>query len=394
VRPFAWLTWNNRPYASAMELLMVPSSSPQRLLYEHDVRREDATDEFVDHYAEKEDGGAPTTIANEGPPFSHLLHLLLSSNTDPAVYDPTDPDEARSNFHRVFELVTVPSRMSGTEELLDPVAFTPFTGGVGANFHPPFNRLSRYREPGRINLNTMFDDGAIFRGVTNDIGNSVASNTALWEKLNISRRGYTVTGGTNTAARYDDAGNSPTVFANPFRSFGSDYNVPLAALRYRNVDTSDEPRQYVESGLLRPDPDSAGATPAELTRPLFAVRAEETGISDPDTNPWINSIEPYRNANENPYFRYQLLQKMGNTVTTRSHVYAIWVTVGYFEAERVAPSAQHPEGFRYGREVGADTGEIGRHRAFYLFDRSIPVAFQRGQNHNVHRAILIDRVIE
>ena len=41
-----------------------------------------------------------------------------------------------------------------------------------------------------------------------------------------------------------------------------------------------------------------------------------------------------------------------------------------------------------------DTGEIVRHRAFYIFDRSIPVAFQRGQDLNVNKAILVDRFIE
>ena len=44
--------------------------------------------------------------------------------------------------------------------------------------------------------------------------------------------------------------------------------------------------------------------------------------------------------------------------------------------------------------LGSLTGEIERHRAFYLIDRSIPVAFEPGENHNVDRAILIRRFIE
>ena len=32
--PFPWIAWNNRPYANAMELLMVPSSHPGRLMWE------------------------------------------------------------------------------------------------------------------------------------------------------------------------------------------------------------------------------------------------------------------------------------------------------------------------------------------------------------------------
>ena len=30
-KPFSWLTWSNRPYASNLELLFVPASSPSRL---------------------------------------------------------------------------------------------------------------------------------------------------------------------------------------------------------------------------------------------------------------------------------------------------------------------------------------------------------------------------
>ena len=54
----------------------------------------------------------------------------------------------------------------------------------------------------------------------------------------------------------------------------------------------------------------------------------------------------------------------------------------------------HPDGYQLGRELGMDTGEIERHRAFYIFDRTIPVGFQRGQDLNVEKAILVSRFIE
>ncbi len=34
IRPFPWLTWNNRPFANPMELLLVPASSPERFGWE------------------------------------------------------------------------------------------------------------------------------------------------------------------------------------------------------------------------------------------------------------------------------------------------------------------------------------------------------------------------
>ncbi len=52
-------------------------------------------------------------------------------------------------------------------------------------------------------------------------------------------------------------------------------------------------------------------------------------------------------------------------------------------------------GRRTGWDTGnADTGSIERHRGFYIIDRSVPVAFEPGQNHNVDNAILLRRFIE
>ncbi len=47
-----------------------------------------------------------------------------------------------------------------------------------------------------------------------------------------------------------------------------------------------------------------------------------------------------------------------------------------------------------GQEVGIDTGTVKRHRAFYIIDRTIPVAFEPGQNHNVDKCVLLRRFIE
>ena len=73
-------------------------------------------------------------------------------------------------------------------------------------------------------------------------------------------------------------------------------------------------------------------------------------------------------------------------MTTRSNVYAIWITVGYFEVD---PQTGEP-----GLERGLEGGEVNRHRAFYIVDRTIPVAFEPGKNHNVDRAVLLRRFIE
>jgi hypothetical protein len=93
-------------------------------------------------------------------------------------------------------------------------------------------------------------------------------------------------------------------------------------------------------------------------------------------------------------FRYQLIEKLSSTTTTRSNVYAVWITVGYFEA-RPGPVTQfHPDGYYLGQELGTDTGDVHRHRAFYIFDRTVPMGFVRGLDLNFDKGILIKRFIE
>jgi hypothetical protein len=109
----------------------------------------------------------------------------------------------------------------------------------------------------------------------------------------------------------------------------------------------------------------------------------------------VTSGSAHVDPNRNPYFRYQNMQRMSNLVTTRSNVYAVWVTMGLFEVnveETTSGSGVFVE--RLGQEAGRETGSVKRHRAFYIIDRSIPVAFQPGENHNVDHTILLRRIIE
>ncbi len=57
------------------------------------------------------------------------------------------------------------------------------------SFYPPYNRISRYREPGWININTIGDDGYTWQAILdNDSPRRIAD--AHWRKVFISRQGY------------------------------------------------------------------------------------------------------------------------------------------------------------------------------------------------------------
>ena len=89
-------------------------------------------------------------------------------------------------------------------------------------FRPPFNCISAYREPGRINLNTIYTQD-VFNGLMYGfpgIGNTQHSGRRS------CKAGEAISGTSWTRPRQA----FPTEFAQPFRSYGGGQMVPLPAI--------------------------------------------------------------------------------------------------------------------------------------------------------------------
>jgi hypothetical protein len=121
------------------------------------------------------------------------------------------------------------------------------------------------------------------------------------------------------------------------------------------------------------------------------------------------TAQPFRNAARNPYFRYSPISRLSSMTTTRSNVFAIWVTIGFFEVEEAPAYVDtdprwggsidvynrvYPDGYTFTKEAGIDTGEIQRVREFAIVDRTIPAAFEPGANHNTLETVRLRRKIE
>ncbi|MCH2114401.1 MAG: hypothetical protein MK171_05770 [Pirellulales bacterium] len=384
--PFPWLVWNNRPYISANELLQVPAYCSSQLLhtfsYSGAVARNEkyntpTADDTVDLLEQLNIAGATVqpTLEVDGR-HGHLLNFFRADNG-------TATNAGIVGLHRVLEYLHVPSPFVDTETWLNPENFGNVVDSRSDPRYrrqPPFNRISNYREPGRVNSNTISSQ-SVYNGLFHRSIGSVAHPGPGWETFVASRRSYG-TGG--DLLQLDPA--SPTFFANPFRSADAGDLVPLDSLG-----STDMTQEGVNCTMLR-----EGALAGE---PLFAA----------SSNP-----QPYNDYNRNSHFRYQPLTRLDNLTTTRSNVFAAWVTVGFFEVDE-APDRQafgaahpslsedelehlyhrvYPDGYQFGKEAGSDTGDIQRVREFAIIDRSIPAAFEPGSDHNAQRTIRLRRRIE
>ncbi|MBA63274.1 MAG: hypothetical protein CMJ76_13030, partial [Planctomycetaceae bacterium] len=334
---FPSLQWNNRPFVSSLELMQVPYSKSSRLLFDYSLDRHNTPAIENPYDLTDVDRGVGILPQREGSPnteYNHLLNFFESGGN-------------ASNFQRIFDYLHTPSPFAGAYTYLNPLMFG---SGFGTDeLHPPFNKVSNFRDPGKININTIFDP-AVYAGLMNG---HPGPSYANWFD---SRRGYPRAGGNLLSFN----ANMPSLFTNPVRPAGSGDIVPLTGLERTDVELSILRNNQAGNQLLN-----------------------NTGYT-----------EQARNARRNSSFKYQSVQRLDNLVTGRSNVYAVWITMGYFEVTAAPPTPVNPDGYQLGQEIGNDRGEVRRHRAFYMIDRSIPAAFEPGENHNVDKTVILRRYID
>ena len=71
-------------------------------------------------------------------------------------------DQVKGSFfgpglHRVLDFVEVPSRFSGTETYVNPATFNDDDHEISFGLAAPFDGISNYRYPGKVNINTVLD---------------------------------------------------------------------------------------------------------------------------------------------------------------------------------------------------------------------------------------------
>jgi hypothetical protein len=94
-----------------------------------------------------------------------------------------------------------------------------------------------------------------------------------------------------------------------------------------------------------------------------------------------------------PYYRTEMLQKVSNLTTPRTHQYAVWVTVGLFEVVKTGDRAQLiPD--ELGPELGVASGSNVRYRSFFVLDRTRATGFNPLRPGDYRDVIVYSRRIE
>jgi hypothetical protein len=103
---------------------------------------------------------------------------------------------------------------------------------------------------------------------------------------------------------------------------------------------------------------------------------------------------------QHPFWRLEMMQRVMNLTTPRTHQYAVWITIGFFEVIRQGDpgmmAAIDPRlAFDImGPEIGAVTGKNVRFRGFFLVDRTKLTGFNPANTRSFRSAVVYRKVIQ
>jgi hypothetical protein len=346
--PFAWLVHLDRQLISPMELLHVSAFKPQEL-----------TQQFVNP------NGVNPTGATSAPNNNTFNHYAPWWTPNCLIY-------------RVFEWLTTSNRTqglapsaisvtlrqpvvsAGTDQWVQisalsgtTVSGTPWTIQSGSvlivdpDLTPPTSSNPPKQENIVVkNINTTVSPPQIQADFLKPHNNA----TTTVYLTDVTQR---VPGKFNINTIWDEEPVQAMADADPTNPNNA-FSVPDVTTIYQNIQNlkATRPFRSLATGATAaggPYPGDVGLNDTILGNSLFKVTTNQATSQ----------------ALTHPYEQWELLTKIYNNLTTRSNVFAVWLTVGYFQ---VIDDTSQP--MKLGAEIGFSEGRNVRHRMFAIVDRS------------------------
>jgi hypothetical protein len=223
--------------------------------------------------------------------------------------------DERSRLYRVFEFLETGDRASGMAN--------------GA------------RIPGRININTVWDAETLLALCDPQASNAFTSAQVY-----------------NPNKPYDPSTLYGKLIAlPPFNSNGkADSSARTPGLPNGKLDSTDRPLLGMAAGL---------GSPNDPQYPNRGLGMNDTLLRLTGGYPAPALFEVQGPGTPHPSQWDELLNKVVNNLTTRSNVFAVWLTVGFFE---VTDDSSRP--VKLGAEIGRAESRNKRHRMFAIVDRT------------------------
>lgn len=303
-RPVPWFHWPNRPFISSAELALVPADDAAGLLENYSF--------------------PSTSLVNA------LTSVPISGTTRPL-------------GELLLDAVHVPSRFAGNTVTVSGTSVDRFGLDLLQLSTSTNAQLSKWREPGKVNVNT------IVRGITRTSGADATTDDVVWTTL-----------------------LNNTFFGNPFTP-KPEVTTTIPAIPAIPASTGNPAVPAIPAiSVGQPEAARQTATPAGSTLAMLSVGGTSTNAISFQNFLVSGSLAP---RDRNPFFAYAQAIRLANTATIRSQVFAVWITVKITDDSPNAPSPVTK-------------------RMFAIIDRSIPVGYAPGQDLNVRDTIRLKRYLD
>jgi hypothetical protein len=316
--PYTWLVHLDRTVISPMELLHVSGFHPHEL-----------TQRFI----LGPNGGAGYPLVSQ--PYNYTAPSVTPAN--PAGYDPTK----FSCFQHYVPWLDQTRRLYRFFEFLE--AYNGASGVSSVNG----------RVPGKININTLWDQPSVNPQVIQAICDPPQ------------------------AANADNANFTAPNVASLFQALLK-YRTPNLGASPPTLSSTDVPFLGMAAGVNPGDtqyPVTQYSAGLGINNTLLSTAVAATQPTTQGQGPQFQLPNAAANNPQiaHPYLQNELLTKIYSRLTTRSNVFAVFLTVGFFQV--VGAVQGSPNIPQLGPEIGRSEGRQVRHRMFAVVDRSQLTAF-------------------